>query len=436
MAVSPFESAWAGPHLGDPETAALFSDAAEIAAMVHVEAALACVQGRLGLIPAEVGEAIAIALDGVVIDPAVLGPGTAGSGIPVPALVQALRELVGGQAAQYLHWGATTQDIVDTGLVLRLARLCDLLGGRLDAVIAALAHQARAHRDLVIAARTWGQVSTPTTFGLRVAGWLAPLVRHRDRLAELRPRLLVVSCGGASGTMAAMGTKGLAVEAGLAEALGLAVAPKPWHAERDGVAELGGWLSLVTGSLGKMGVDLKLMAAHGTARAGAAGGSSTMPQKANPVGAEALMALARHNATGLAALHGALVHAEERDAGAWVTEWLALPPMAAATGSALRHALDLARSLAPDPQAMHAEIAAARGTLLAEAAQFALAAHMPRPEAQALVKDAAANLGPGEDLVAALRRRTDAAIDWVALADPARHTGAATALVARVLERI
>ena len=435
MAVSALESAWAGAHLGCAETAALFSDAAEIAAMVRVEAALARVQGRLGLIPLAAGEVIAAALDGVVVDPAALAPATAGSGVPVPALVQALRAIVGGDAAQYLHWGATTQDIVDTGLVLRLDRLCDLLGGRLAAVTAALADQAAAHRDLVMAARTWGQPATPTTFGLRVAGWLVPLIRHRDRLAELRPRLLVVSCGGASGTMAAMGEHGPAAEAALAEALGLGVAAKPWHAERDALAELGGWLSLVTGSLGKMGADLKLMAAAGTARTGAAGGSSTMPQKANPVGAEALVALARQNAALLGALHGALVHAEERDAGAWAAEWLALPPMAVATGAALRHALELARTLAPDAAAMRAEMAATGGTLLAEAAQFALAAHMPRPEAQALVKAAAAGLAPGEDLVAALRRRVEAPVDWAALSDPARHIGAAGALIDRVLAK-
>ncbi len=345
-----------------------------------------------------------------------------------------------GPAAPYLHWGATTQDIVDTGLVLRLTELCALLGRRLEAVIAALAGQARAHRDLVMAARTWGQPATPTTFGLRIAGWLAPLLRHRARLAELRPRLLVVSCGGASGTMAAMGAQGPAVEAALAEALGLGLAPKPWHAERDAVVELAGWLSLVTGSLGKMGADLKLMAAAGTARAGAAGGSSTMPQKANPVGAEALTALARQNAALLGALHGALVHAEERDAGAWASEWLSLPPMAVAAGAALRHALELARTLQPDPAAMQAEIAATHGTLLAEAAQFVLAARMPRPEAQAAVKDAAAAMAPGEDLLAVLRRRIDTPVegpvdrvDWDALADPGRHTGAAALLVDRVL---
>lgn len=436
MAVSPFESAWAAPHLGDAETAALFSDTAEIAAMVRVEAALACVQGRLGVIPTAAGEAIAGALDGLVVDPAALGPGTAGSGIPVPALVKALRRIVGGEAAHYLHWGATTQDIVDSGLVLRLVRLCDLLGHRLDLVIEALAGQARAHRDHVMAARTWGQPATPTTFGLRIAGWLAPLLRHRDRLGELRPRLLVVSCGGAAGTMAAIGEQGPAVEAALAEALGLDVPAKPWHAERDGMAEFGGWLSLVTGSLAKMGADLKLMAAHGTARAGAAGRSSTMPQKANPVGAEALTALARQNAASLTALHGALVHAEERDAGAWTSEWLALPSMAVATGAALRHALELARTLESDLQAMDAEIAATRGTVLAEAAQFALAAHMPRPEAADLVTTVAANLASGENLIDALRRQATAPLDWDALADPARHTGAAAALIDRVLARL
>lgn len=436
MAVSPFESALLAAHLGDAETAALFSDAAEIAAMVRVEATLARVQGRLGVIPADAGEAIARALSAVTVAPAALAEGTAGSGVPVPALVAELRRAVGGGAAQYVHWGATTQDIVDTGLVLRLRDLADLLGKRLEAVTAALAAQARAHRDLPMAARTWGQPATPTTFGLRIAGWLAPLIRHRDRLAEMRPRLLAVSCGGASGTMAAIGEAGPAVEAALAAELGLAVPPKPWHAERDTIAELGGWFSLVTGSLGKMGADLKLMASAGTARAGSAGGSSTMPQKANPVGAEALIALARQNAALVAALHGALVHAEERDAGAWSVEWLSLPPMAVAAGAALRQARVLAETLEPDPAAMLGEMEATRGTLLAEAAQFALAAHMPRPEAQALVKAAVADMRQGESLTDALRRHTDAAVDWDAFADPARHTGAAAELVDRTLARV
>jgi 3-carboxy-cis,cis-muconate cycloisomerase len=436
MAVSGLESRWLGAHLGDPQAAALFSDAAEIATMVRVEAALARVQGRLGVIPPEGAEAISRALGNVTVDPEALAAGTAESGIPVPALVAELRRAIGGEAAQYLHWGATTQDIIDTGLVLRLRDLCELLGARLAGVIAALAAQARAHRDMPMAARTWGQVATPTTFGLRIAGWLAPLLRHRERLAQLRPRLAVVSCGGASGTMAAMGPRGPEVEGALAGELGLGTAPKPWHAERDGLAELAGWLSLVTGSVGKMGADLKLMAAAGTARAGSAGGSSTMPQKRNPVGAGALLALAQHNAAQLSAMHGALVHAEERDPGAWATEWLALPPMAVATAAALRHARVLAETLAPDPEAIRAEMDATRGAILAEAAQFALATHMPRPEAQALVKAAVADLRPGETLTDALRRATDAPLDWPALADPARHTGAAAALVDRVLAAV
>jgi 3-carboxy-cis,cis-muconate cycloisomerase len=436
MAVSGLESRWLGAHLGDAEAAALFSDAAEIAAMVRVEAALARVQGRLGVIPPDAAETIARALADIIVDPHALAAGTAESGIPVPALVAELRRVVGREVAQYVHWGATTQDIIDTGLVLRLSELCELLGERLAAVIAALAAQARTYRALPMAARTWGQVATPTTFGLRIAGWLTPLLRHRERLAQLRPRLAVVSCGGASGTMAAMGPRGAEVEAALAEELGLAIAPKPWHAERDGLAELAGWLSLVTGSLGKMGADLKLMAAAGTARAGSAGGSSTMPQKRNPVGAGALLALAAHNAVQLSAMHGALVHSEERDPGAWATEWLALPPMAVAAVAALRHARMLAETLAPDPAAMLAEMEATRGTILAEAAQFALAAHMPRPEAQALVKAAVADMRPGETLTDALRRATDAPVDWQALSDPARHIGAAAALVDRVLAAV
>ena len=436
MSVSGLDRGWLSAHLGDEGAAALFSDEAEIAAMVRVEMALAAVQGSLDLIPAAAANAILATADTHVIDAGALANGAAGSGIPVPALVAEIRRAVPAEHAPFVHFGATTQDIIDTGLVLRLMRLHRLLTDRIAMLIGTLASAADAHRDTVMAARTWGQLATPTTFGLRIAGWLAPLLRHRARMAALGPRLGVLQWGGASGTLASFGADGEAIEHGIAHHLGLTVAPKPWHAERDTFVELASTMAMIAGTLGKMGADLKLMAATGEARAGAAGGSSTMPQKANPIGAEALLALARFTATQASGMFTTLPHAEERDAGAWQAEWLILPPLAVGTASALRHAQGLAETLVPDPARMHAILDASNGTVLAEAAQFALARHMPRTEATALVKTATARMEGDASLFDILPTLTDAPVDWDSVARPETYTGEASRLIDRVLAEV
>ena len=275
-------------------------------------------------------------------------------------------------------------------------------------------------------------MATPTTLGAKIAVWGLPLVRHRTRLAELRPRLIRVSLGGASGNNAALRGRGAEVMRGVAAALDLAPSEVPWHAARDAVAELGGWLSLVTGSLGKIGQDLILLGQSevGEVTAGAGGGSSTMPHKANPVVAEALVTLARLNAGTLGTLHQALVAAQERDGVAMGLEWFALPQMCAAAGGATRLALGAAAALAAHPERIAATFAADRGLMLAEAAVFALAERMPRPEAQALVAEAVAAVGSGT-LAGALAARAPE-IDWPAVLDPRRLTGDAPAIADRL----
>jgi 3-carboxy-cis,cis-muconate cycloisomerase len=264
---------------GDGVVAAFFYGAAEVRAMLAVEGALARVEGALGIIPAASAAAIETAAATVAIAPAALAGGMAAAGVPVAALVAALRAALPAEHGAWVHWGATSQDVVDTGLVLRLGGLLDLLDGRLAALTGVLATEAERHRDTAIAAHTRFRIATPTTLGGKIAVWTMPLVRHRARLAELRPRLLRVSLAGASGTNAALAGRGEAVMRGLAEALGLAPSAVPWHAARDGIAELGGWLALVTGSLGKIGQDLILFgqSERGEVTAGTGGGSSTMP---------------------------------------------------------------------------------------------------------------------------------------------------------------
>ena len=438
MSLSPLDGALYADLLSDAELVARFDDAAQIRAMLEVEAALALAEAKAGVIPDAAAKHIAKVARKLEIDPAALAAGTAKDGIPVPALVEELRRAVGEDSAPYVHWGATSQDIIDTGLVLRLRAALDIQASRLDALIAALADQAEAHRGTVMAARTRAQQATPTTFGLKIAAWLAPLIRHRKRLGEIRPRLLTVQFGGASGTLAALGDKGVRVMEALAAELDLAVPPLPWHTQRDGLAELAGWLSMVSASLGKIGGDLVLLAQSevGEVRAGQAGGSSTMPQKANPVGAETLVALARFNAGLLAAVHQAVPQAQERDGVGWTLEWLTLPQMAVATGAALRNARTLIESLEVDAARMRGNLEAGNGLILAEAASFALAAHMPRPEAQALVKAACAEAAAsGRHLMDVLEARTDAPVDWQALRDPAAYLGDADALIDRVLKR-
>lgn len=437
MSVTPFDSALFGPLMSDSELAALLDDRAQLRALLDFEGALARAEARVGVIPEAAGEIISEAADALEIDPRDLAEGTARDGIPVPALVAALRKAVGDEAARYVHWGATTQDAMDSGLVLRLREVVEIFEERLDEIGARLATLADNERGTVMLARTRGQQATPTSFGLKAAGWLAPLLRHEDRLDALRVRLEVVSFGGAAGNLSALGEDGPAVEAALAEELDLAVPAMPWHSQRDNLIEFGSWLGLVAGSLGKMAGDILLLCQNevGELREAGGGGSSTLPQKANPVRAEATVALARH-ATGLAGqLQGAAFHHHERDGVAWQLEWLLLPPLIVATGAALRQAAALLGALEIDRQRMRANIEATDGLALAEAASFALAAVMPRPEAQVLVKDACRDVLAGEGhLVDLLAARVDAPIDWDTLRDPDARLGAAEAFIDRVLE--
>jgi 3-carboxy-cis,cis-muconate cycloisomerase len=424
------------PLLADAEIGAILGDNAQARAMVRVESALAAAEGRLGVIPEAAAAAIVAALAGFEPDLGDLARGTAAAGVPVPALVAQLRGRVGGDAASWLHWGATSQDIVDTALVLRLGEVLRLLEARLDALVEALAGLAERHRGTPMVARTRFQQALPTTFGLKVAGWLAPLARHRQRVRELRPRLLVVQLGGAAGNLAALGGRGVEVMEELAKELGLGVPPMPWHSQRDTIGELGAWLALVTGSLGKLGQDVLLLAQNeiGELREAAGGGSSTMPQKSNPIRAEALVTLARRNAALVAGLHEAALHAHERDGAAWQLEWTILPDMLSATATALAHALELARKLVVDAEAMWRTLEASRGLLLAEAATFALAGSMPRAEAQALVAAACREaIAADRDLIELLAARAPAPIDWPHLRERALRPASADGLIERVL---
>jgi 3-carboxy-cis,cis-muconate cycloisomerase len=433
-----------GPLFSDAEVAALLTDEAYIQALVQAEVALARAEARLGVIPSSAAEQIGKAR-AENIDIKALAQGTVRSGFPIIALVQELRKQAGPEAAPYVHWGATTQDIIDTACVLRLRTVIHVLKARLKELARALSTLGQRHRVTVLAGRTHGQQALPVSFGFKVATWLAPLIRHAGRLDEISPRLLVVQFGGAAGTLAALGDKGLAVMHGLADELGLGAPVMPWHAQRDNLVEFAGWLSLLTGSLGKMAQDIVLLAQTEVGEVAESaeegrGGSSTMPQKSNPITSELVLAAARTNASLLSALHQAQIQEHERATHGWQVEWLTLPQMIALTGGALQHALYLAKNLQVDAAAMRENIARAADVILAEAAVFALAKTMPRAKADELVKNACGiAVSEGKPLIEVVRNLAasmiaDDAIDWLALAAPENYLGETQKIIDRVLK--
>ncbi|MCC5961202.1 MAG: 3-carboxy-cis,cis-muconate cycloisomerase [Rhodobacteraceae bacterium] len=436
MTPSPFDSALLGPLLGDADAAEILSETRFVAHMITVEGALARACGKVGLIPQDSADRISCVLSQTQIDPQNLGAGTAAAGVPVPALVKRLQAEL-GQDGQFVHWGATSQDIVDCAHALQWRDMLDMLAARVAQVLDALQSASDGHAQTLMAGRTRSQVATPISFGLRIATWAQPLIALEQALPDLRARLLRVQFGGASGSASSVGGHAAALSAALAQQLDLADGPC-WHTDRSAIVALGGWLAAVSAALAKAARDLVIMGRSeiSEARAGQGGGSSTMPQKSNPVAAEAVITLADWTACLQPALARAASPLEERDGAAWALEWLALPQMSSATAAALRHALGLIQSVTADPARMAAQLDAGNGAALAEAASFALAAYMPRPEAQDVVKAALAraredgiSLPQALDLLDASRGVTD----WTATLSAQSQLAASEVMRTRIL---
>jgi 3-carboxy-cis,cis-muconate cycloisomerase len=441
--VTPFDSAIFAPLFSENEITALFTDDAYVRALVEVEAALARAQANVGVIPAIAAERIS-KVQAEKIDTGALSKGTIRSGFPIVALVQEVRKQAGAEAAPYVHWGATTQDIMDTACVLQVRAAIQIFKRAILELLRHLSELGERHRATVLAGRTHGQQALPITFGLKVASWMAPMIRHAERIDEISPRLLVVQCGGGAGTLAALADKGLAVSQALANELSLGVPVMPWHAQRDSIVEFAGWLSLVTGTLGKMAQDVILLAqteVGEVAESGdqSRGGSSTMPQKSNPITSELILAAARTNASLLSALHQAQIQEHERATHGWQVEWLTLPQMMILTGGALKHALYLGENLQVDSAAMRANIARANDVILAEAAVFALARAMPRAKAEELVKTACGNaVSQGKPLIDVIKEMAtlpDGIVDWEALCNPTNYLGETEKIIDGVWQR-
>jgi 3-carboxy-cis,cis-muconate cycloisomerase len=343
MSISVFDHPILSGLLGDAEIAAQFSLAAELSALLAFEVALAKAEAGAGLIPQAAADAIIALPEHFMPDVDAIREATARDGVVIPELVRQWRAALGDQGS-HIHFGATSQDAIDTGLMLRLTQVVRLLDARLEAVVVAIDALETQFGTVPLMGQTRMQAAIGISVGDRLASWRAPLVRYRKMLRPWLEGGLPVQFGGAAGTLEKLGDMADAVRARLAVELGLADR-RQWHSQRDMIAEFGGLLSLMSGSLGKMGQDLALMASAGTALIGGGGGSSAMPHKRNPVKAEVLVTLARFNAVQLSGLHQSMVHEQERSGSAWTLEWMILPQMAVATGAALRTAAELLGSI-------------------------------------------------------------------------------------------
>jgi 3-carboxy-cis,cis-muconate cycloisomerase len=389
MAASVFDSPLYAQLFPTGDAGRLFSDTAAIRAMLLVEGALAKVQGALGVIPEMSAAAIHRASLEIQVDPGAIAKSTGENGVSVPGLLAQFRaEMQAPEFAQHVHWGATSQDIIDTALMLRLRQALGLAETDLRTLVASLAAAAEEHKTLPLPARTYGQHATPTSWGAVLAEWGMPLIDAIEELDALRKTSLFVSLSGAAGTGSALGPQAAETRAALAKALGLNDPKRSWHVDRGPVLRIADWQGRVMAALSHMAQSMVslTMTGIGEIALGAPGASSTMPQKQNPVGPSAIIALG-HQFTGQrATLQAAAAHQHQRDGGAWFAEWMAVPQLALCLASALHHAKTLVDGLAPHPVQMHNALTGGLGLIHAEALSFALAELMPRPEAQAVTK--------------------------------------------------
>jgi 3-carboxy-cis,cis-muconate cycloisomerase len=389
MAASLFDSPLYAQLFNTGDAGRLFSDSAAIRAMLLVEGALAKVQGGLGVIPELSAAAIHRASMEIQVDPGAIAQATGQNGVSVPGLIAAFRaEMNAPEHAQFVHWGATSQDIVDTALMLRMRQALKLAEDDVRAVLADLSKMARDHAHLPMPARTYGQHATPTTWGAVIAGFGAPLLDALEGLEALRASSLWVSLSGASGTASALGQQAAETRSGLAQALGLSDPKRSWHTDRAPLLRIADWQGQAMAALAHMSQTLVGLTNSdvGEVSLGMAGASSTMPQKQNPVAPSAVIALHHHFAGLRSSLQSSAVHQHQRDGAAWFTEWMVVPQLTLCLASGLSHAKSLAQSITPRPVQMHSNLSANMGVIHAEALSFALAELMPRPEAQAATK--------------------------------------------------
>ncbi len=429
------------------EMRAIFSDQRRIQAMLDFESALARALARTGMAPKTIVAPIESKCDAKLFSMETLAQEAALAGNLAIPMVQQLTSLVtksDEKAGGFVHWGATSQDAIDTGTVLQLRDALELTDQALAKLCEVIAKICEAHKSTLIAGRTWLQQGPPVTLGLKACGWLAAVERHRERVREIGKRVLVLQFGGAVGTLAALGTQGPAVAATLAEELKLTLPSLPWHSHRDRFAEVATTMGLLVGSLGKIARDISLMAQTevsevAEAAAPGRGGSSTMPHKRNPVGSAVVLAAAIRVPALVSVMLTSMVQEHERGLGGWHAEWETLPEICTLTAGALAHLTQVLNGLEIDAAQMGANLEVTRGLILAEAVAVALGEKIGRMPAHKLVEKASKRASDKsqsfQDVLmedAEVRKHLSAR-DIQRLLEPKNYTGSAEAMVQQVL---
>ena len=425
----------------------VLSEHAQLHAMLRFEAALSIAEARAAVIPEKAANAIARQCQTISLDPKAISKQAALSGNLAIPLVKALTESVSQQdkdAARFVHWGATSQDAIDTAFLLQAREILSLIDSDLARLADSLALLAEHHIDTPCVARTWMQQALPTTFGVIVAGWLDGIHRHRTRIRELRPRLLVLQFGGAVGTLAALRDKGPTVAKHLAAELQLSLPTIPWHTHRDRIAELATFLGLLTGTLGKIARDISLRTQTEIAELSepvteGRGGSSTMPHKRNPVTCAVVLAAATRAPGLVSAVLAAMPQEYERGLGAWQAEWETLPDLLRISAGALHHLAEMLPGLEVNPERMRQNIENSKGLIFAEAVSMALADRMGKMPAHLIMEAASKQALAGnrhlKDVLLSepkLRGHLTAA-DLESLFDPRNYLGSAAEFLRNVV---
>ncbi|MCG6656339.1 adenylosuccinate lyase family protein [Halomonas campisalis] len=446
MASSILDSFYYKGMYGTSAMTNVFSDEGRINAWLAAEVALAKGEARVGVIPQQAADAIAEAAKLENLDLQAMKVEFNRVGFPIMPLVHQLAKACDPESGRWVHWGSTTQDILDTGLVLQMREGIALLEQDLNALIAALAKLAETHRNTVMAGRTFQQQAAPITFGYKVAVWLDEMLRHKERLAEVKTRVLVGQCAGAVGTLATLGKDGLAVQRAMMAELDLAAPTVTWHTARDSWAEMVNWLVLVTSTLGKVATEIatlmrtevnEVREPYQTGR----GASSTLPQKRNPIACPRIIAIAHRMREFSAAQFSAMIQEHERAVGAMPIEWMVIPEAFMLASGSLSQSLDILGDLEVDAAQMRANLNLGGGLLMAEAVMMGIAPLIGRNQAHDLVFTAAGRANDAGQTLRETLIEDQAIMEHVTveqldvLLDPANYTGSAGAMVDAVLAK-
>jgi 3-carboxy-cis,cis-muconate cycloisomerase len=444
LASTVFDSALFRDMFGTAEMRDVFSDEALVGRYLEAEAALARAQARVGVVPKDAAETIDLASRSLKIDYDKLRHETEIVGYPILPLVHQL-SAAAGEAGRFVHWGATTQDIMDTGNVLQIRAALSIVERDLSELRNILADMARKYRDTPMAGRTHLQQALPVTFGYKAAVWLSSIDRHIERIEQARPRVLVGEFSGAAGTLASIGEGGLQMQKLFCEELGLNQPSITWHVARDGITEAVTLLGLITGTLGKIATDVMMMSATEFGELSepfvpGRGASSTMPQKRNPISSELMLAAAKAVRQHVATMLDGMIHDFERATGPWHLEWVSLPESFLLTASSLANAKFMLAGLVVHDRRMRENLDLTHGLIVAEAVMMALAPKLGRQHAHEIVYDACRKAieGGGQlaDILAKMPEIVDAlgGVDAIRHhCDPANYLGLSGEMVDRVL---